>query len=283
MQFLYGGNHQRFSDRDGHDLNETCWPALDSDLQKHATKGFANGFLRWWLLADDSYAFFFDTSLSKPWGLDIYPQWSPGQWGGRRVIDSFQHAGWTSTIGGNVIAGSGPTLTRQIVDNAGSDPNLMHGPEDGQRLLVTHQDTSPSNLLHWVIPASQSDVESFTHLSLRIGQGFGADSEAVVGVRVRSGGVWSPVLSTDSYGEIPEPDYYGGAAIFTLCGFINDRTITHMRTIRIPLEAFGVPLDHLQAVQLRFTSPTTVDTEIYIDNLELVGGNGGGAFGGFSP
>ncbi len=51
MQFIYGANHQRFSDRVDHDVDETCWPALNDNLQKHVTKGFANGFLRWLVVA----------------------------------------------------------------------------------------------------------------------------------------------------------------------------------------------------------------------------------------
>ena len=277
MQFMYGANHQRFSNRTGHDLDEQCWPAMPSVQQKHATKGFVNGFLRWWLLHDDTFKLFFDTTLAKPWGLDIYPQYSPGRWNGRRVIDNFQQPGWTSTIGGSVTMGNGPTMTREIVDNAASDPNLLHGPEDGRRLKVTHGDTNPSNLLQWSIPSSQADVASFTHLSVRIGQGYGADSQGIVAVRVRSANAWSPILYTDSYGEIPEPDYYNG---YSLCGYLPDRTITHMRTIRIPLEDFNVDLENLRSVQLRFISATTVGTELYIDNLEFVGGTGGLGFGG---
>jgi len=60
----------------------------------------------------------------------------------------------------------------------------------------------------------------------------------------------------------------------TLCGggFAPDRTIVHLRTIRIPLSAFGGALTDLQRVQIRFDDATTQGKILYLDNLELAGG-----------
>jgi hypothetical protein len=50
---------------------------------------------------------------------------------------------------------------------------------------------------------------------------------------------------------------------------VPDRTIVHLRTIRIPLSAFGGDLTNLQKVQIRFEDATTQDKILYLDNLEL--------------
>ncbi|HSG40341.1 MAG TPA: hypothetical protein VLE27_11935, partial [Thermoanaerobaculia bacterium] len=137
-------------------------------------------------------------------------------------------------------------------------------------LEVTHDLASPSNILQWSIPSGHRNVSNFTHLSFRIGQGYGSAGVARVNVRMRRAGSWSGLVSSATYGEIPAPDAFGNG--LCLSGFYSDRTIVHMRTIRIPLSAFGGDLTNLQNVQIRFDDATTEDKILYLDNLELAGG-----------
>ena len=57
-----------------------------------------------------------------------------------------------------------------------------------------------------------------------------------------------------------------------------DQTVTHMRTIRMRLEDFGVDLNDVRAVQLLFDNASTFGTELYLDNLEFTGGPEAGEF-----
>ncbi|HEX6900391.1 MAG TPA: hypothetical protein VF789_11780 [Thermoanaerobaculia bacterium] len=271
MQFVYLANHEQFSDRCGSSVS--CSPTILSCAnQQKVTKGLVNAFLRWKVLGESGYKDYFNGVVQNPWGLDVWPQLSDGAWNSRRVIDNFQDGEvGTNTLGGTLSVNG--NLTATVVDNWATEARSLHGPEDGQRLEVTHDLASVSNILQWSIPAGKANVSTFTHLSFRIGQGYGSAGAAQVKVRIRRGGAWSALVSSATYGEIPEPDHMG----FTFCpgDFYPDRTIVHMRTIRIPLSAFGGDLTTLQNVQIRFEDATTQDKTLYLDNLELAGGNGG--------
>lgn len=239
------------------------------------TKGLVNAFLRWKVMGESGYKDYFDGTVQDPWGLEVWPQFSDGTWNSRRVIDNFQDGEvGTSTMGGALSVNG--NLTATVVDNWDTDERSLHGPEDGQRLEVTHDLASSSNILQWTIPAGKVNFSGFTHLSFRIGQGYGSVGAAQVKVRIRRGGSsWSSLVSSSTYGEIPEPDSFpAGFCIAPIAGGYQDRTIVHMRTIRIPLSAFGVDLTDIQRVQIRFEDATTQDKIIYLDNLELVGGTG---------
>lgn len=267
MQFVYMANHRQFSDGCG---NVVCGPSILSCAnQQKVTKGLVNAFLRWKVLGESGYKAYFDGTVQDPWGLEVWPQLSDGNWYSRRVIDNFQDGEvGTNTLGGTLSVNG--NLTATVVDNWQTDERSLHGPEDGQRLEVTHDLASVSNILQWTIPAAKANVSNFTHLSFRIGQGYGSTGAAQVKVRIRRAGSWSGLISSATYGEIPEPDAFSNG----LCpsGFYSDRTIVHMRTIRIPLSAFGGDLTNLQNVQIRFEDATTQDKIIYLDNLELAGG-----------
>lgn len=265
MQFVYRANHEQFSDRCG-----TPWchhPVLSCANQQKVAKGMVNAFLRWKVLGESDYKVYFDGTLQDPWGLEIWPQFSNGNWGSRRVIDNFQDGEvGTNTMGG-ALAVHG-NLTATVVDNWQTEPNSLHGPEDGQRLEVTHDLASPSNILQWVVPATKANVSGFSYLSFRIGQGMGSVGPARVKVRLFRGGLWSGLVSSDVYGEIPEPEHMGGYYCDAE-NYSEDRTIVHLRTIRIPLSAFGGDLTNLEKVQIRFEDATTQDKILYLDNLEL--------------
>lgn len=271
MQFVYKANHHQFSDLCGSSIS--CSPSiLTCDNQHKVTKGLVNAFLRWKVLGDAGYKAWFDGTVQEPWGLEIWPQLSDGKWDSRRVIDNFQddEVG-TNTLGGTLSVNG--NLQAQVVDNWETDPQSLHGPEDGFRLEVTHNAVSFSNILQWSIPVGKGNVADFTHLSFRIGQGYGAQGPARVSVRMRRANSWSAVVGSDGFGEIPEPDHItefcfgpNGAEL------VPDRTIVHMRTIRIPLSAFGGDLTSVQTVQIRFDDETTLDKVLYLDNLEFTGG-----------
>lgn len=268
MQFVYKANHHQFSDHCG--SSESCSPSLlTCDEQHKVMKGLVNAFLRWRVLGDAGYKAWLDGTVQKPWGLGIWPQFSDGDWNSRRVIDNFQDDEVpTNTLGGTLTVSG--NLQAEVVDNWETDPRSLHGPEDGLRLEVTHHAVSASNILQWSIPAGKRNVAAFTHLSFRIGQGFGSLGAARVHVRIQQSGSWSPLISSEGFGEIPAPDAMGT----TLCqgGFYPDRTVVHLRTIRIPLSAFGGDLTSVQSVQIRFDDATTLDKVLYLDNLEFTGG-----------
>ncbi|HEV8579198.1 MAG TPA: hypothetical protein VGX68_08950 [Thermoanaerobaculia bacterium] len=269
MQFVYLANHNQFSDRCGSSVS--CGPTILSCANQHkVAKGLVNAFLRWKVLSDSGYKAWFDGTVQNPWGLEIWPQFSEGAWQSRRVIDNFQDGEVaTNTLGGTLSVNG--NLQAQVVDNGQTDPRSLHGPEDGFRLEVTHDGVSFSNILQWSIPAVQKNVASFTHLSFRIGQDSAASGSARVSVRLKRGNAWSAVVSSEDFGEIPEPDHMG--TTFCLGGSqYPDRTVVHLRTIRIPLSAFGGDLTNLQLVQIRFDDATTLDKVLYLDNLELTGG-----------
>jgi dienelactone hydrolase len=270
MQFVYRANHHQFSDLCGSSI--ACAPStLTCDQQHTVAKGLVNAFLRWKVLGDTGYKAWFDGTVQNPWGLEIWPQLSDGAWNSRRVIDNFQDGEVpTNTLGGTLSVNG--NLQAQVVDNWETDPQSLHGPEDGFRLEVTHHAVSASNILQWSIPVGKGNLSSFSHLSFRIGQDYDAQSPARVNVRIRRAGSWSALVSSEGFGVIPEPDHMGT----TLClgGFYPDRTVVHMRTIRIPLSAFGGDLTNVQNVQIRFDDATTLDKVLYLDNLEFAGGQG---------
>jgi hypothetical protein len=268
MQMVYRANHHQFSDLCG--SSQSCSPSiLGCDDQHKVMKGLVNAFLRWRVLGDTGYKAWLDGTVQQPWGLEIWPQFSEGEWGSRRVIDNFQDDEVaTNSLGGSLSVNG--NLQAQVVDNWETDARSLHGPEDGLRLEVTHHEVSASNILQWSIPASKANVTAFSHLSFRIGQGFGSSGPAQVHVRIRRAGSWSSLISSSVYGEIPAPDAMG----LTLCqgGFAPDRTVVHLRTLRIPLSAFGGDLSNVQSVQIRFDDATTLDKVLYLDNLEFTGG-----------
>ncbi len=269
MQFIYRANHHQFSDLCGN-LGCSHTP-LDCDWQHRITKGFVNAYLRWKIWGESVYRDFFDGTFEGPWGFEIWPQFSEGEWGSRRVIDNFQDGTVNnSTIGGLLTVFGG--LDAEVVDNWTTDPRSMHGAEDGWRLRVERWGTSTVNSLYWWIPSGKGNVSQFTHLSFRIGQGTGAEDAARVTVQLRRGGLWSPALSSDVYGMIPAPDELDS---FLCLGssMVPDRTITHMRTIRIPLAAFGGDLTSVDQVQIRFSHESTLDKVFYLDNVEFTGGD----------
>jgi len=290
MQFLYGANHLQFSDRSGHkwtangdllgaNCNSPEFTAISSLDQKRAAKGYVGGFLRWFQKGDD-YRQWFDGSIQHPFTA-AYPQFSPGrQWGERRVIDNFQHEGWTSTIGGDVTQ-AGFAFEHEIVSMQ-DELMSLHGPADGsgRRLAITMPDNLAEccGTMSWEIPANKRDWSGFTHLSVRVGQGykeFFVPLEAIAGIaqvwfRVKSAGQWS--LGGAS-GDVPSPDKYGSHQIFCpVLGQLEPRWTSHMRTIQIPLEQFGVPLDQIEELQIGFGANSTFGKRLYIDNIELTGG-----------
>lgn len=270
MQFVYLANHEQFSDRCGSSVS--CSPTILSCAnQQKVGKGLVNAFLRWKVLGETAYKTYFDGTIKNPWGLAVWPQLSDGAWNSRRVIDNFQDGELaTNTLGGTLTVHG--NLVATVVDNWDTDPRSLHGPEDGERLEVSHNLASSSNILQWSVPSGKGNVSSFTHLSFRIGQGMGSAGPARVNVRIRRASAWSGLISSETYGQIPEPDHMG----LTFCpgDFYPDSTVVHMRTIRIPLSAFGGDLTNLQTVQIRFDDATTQGKTLYLDNLELAGGTG---------
>jgi dienelactone hydrolase len=268
MQFVYLANHNQFSDRCGSTVS--CSPSILACADQHkVAKGLVNAFLKWKVLGTGGYKAWFDGTVQEPWGFEIWPQFSEGDWESRRVIDNFQDGEvGTNTLGGTLSVNG--NLQAEVKDNWETDLRSLHGPEDGFRLEVTHDAVSLSNILQWSIPAAKGNAASFTHLSFRIGQGSAVTGPARVNVRLRRGGAWSALVNSEGIGEIPEPDHMG--TTYCLSGQYPDRTVVHMRTIRIPLASFGGDLTNLQNVQIRFDDATTLDKVLYLDNLELTGG-----------
>jgi|CXWL01.1.fsa_nt_gi hypothetical protein len=269
FQFIERANHEQFSDRCGTPV--ACYPAvLSCDLQHRATLGYVNALLLWKVGGQSAYRAYLDATFDSAW-TPAWPQWSDGEWGSRRVIDNFQDGELaTATIGGAVS--SNGNLVSTVVDNFGTDFHVPHGSEDGRRLHVAVGAASASNILQWTIPANRSNVSGFTHLSVRLGQDFSAVGTARVRFRILRGGSWSPLLTSDVYGTLPDP-----SSTFTECanpdGVWLEHGLAPLRTFRIPLSAFGGDLTSVTKVQIRFDDATTANEELYLDNLEFAGGS----------
>lgn len=271
MVFVLRANHEQFSDRCGTPI--TCYPnVLSCDLQHQVAKGFVNAFLQWRIWGQTAYKAYVDASFDSPW-TPSYPQYSAGTWSSRRVVDNFQDGELATSTMGTALTFGG-SLAPTVVDNAAMDPHSMHGPEDGWRLRVSPSDASASNIVQWSIPASKKNVSGFSHLSLRVAQGFSAAGTARFKLRLRRAGSWSALVSTDSSGAtIPAVDRTMHDCLIPPGGWL-EHGIVHLRTIKIPLSAFGGDLTQVQNVQLRFDDPSTAGKEIFIDNVEFTGGAG---------
>lgn len=264
FQFIENADHDQFSDRCG-----TCPLAISCDLQHRLANGYVNALLLWKVGGQSAYRAYLDASFDSAW-TPAWPQWSAGTWNGRRVIDNFQDGEVaTSTVGGALSVNG--NLVASVVDSATTDDRVPHGAEDGERLRVAVGAASASNILQWVVPANRSNWSTFDRLSLRIGQDFSAVGAARVTFRIQRGGSWSPLVSSHVYGTIPEPKdtFQIGAGCLS-----NDQGLAPMRTIKIPLAAFGGDLSSVTRVQIRFDHATTANKAFHLDNLEIIGATG---------
>ena len=242
------------------------------ETQHITTKGLVNAYLFWKIWGVEGYKEYFDGQHDWLWWTATRQQFSSGEWGSRRVIDNFQNDILnTSTIGGSLsIHGDLEVIiSDNSVTSAFGTQRMVHGPEDGLRLRVESGTPSPSNILHWSIPASQRDVSEFTHLSVRIGLGLDDKGQSRVSFRLRSGS-WSPVLSSASYSGLPKIDAPDGNFVQGCpLGTIIDQGVVSMHTFRIPLEDFNSSLNNVSHVQIRFDHADTGDRIFFIDNLEF--------------
>jgi len=118
--------------------------------------------------------------------------------------------------------------------------------------------------LTYAVPAAQQNVSAFEVFSLRAAQTNSASNPASGSqdfqIELVGNGKTKAVYAT-RFDQIPKPyrHPYG-----------SPRNV--MTTVRIPLQSFimnksGVPLDHIDTLRLRFTSPT--QGEIYVDDVEF--------------
>lgn len=270
MHFIWYANHEHFSDKTRPD--DGCNPQLMKETQHITTKGLVNAYLFWKIWGVEGYKEYFDGSYDWLWWTATMQQFSSGAWGSRRVIDNFQN----NILGDNTMGGSlsvhgnlDVTISDNWVTSAYGTQRMVHGPEDGLRLRVESGTPSPSNILQWSIPAFQQDVSDFTHLSIRIGLGLDDKGQSRVSFRLKSSG-WSPILSSASYGGLPEieaPD--GFITIDCPLGSQTDQAVVSMRTIRIPLEDFNINPHKVSHMQIRFDHTDTEDRVFFVDNLEF--------------
>ena len=275
MQFLYTADHAAFSDRcDRGNFPEICTTVvpMDCELQRRATRGFVNGFLRWRVKNRTVYQPYFDGREQRPWGIDTYPQYFDGHWGGRRVIDNFQHDGSSSTIGGNVSAFG--SIEMENVDLPATDKQMLHGPWTGRKLRIRYDDSGAFNTIRWTVPSSKKNASHYGVLSFRVGLGFGPRRPLEVRARLRTRGAYSQWISSTDYAVIPAPDERGQEQ-WCAGTLWEEVSIAHMRTVRIPLADFGADLDAVQEIDLQFRSENEPDNwDIYLDNLEFADGDG---------
>jgi hypothetical protein len=234
---------------------------LDGDQfgdAKAQAQGYANAFLRAWLLGDWTFygGYVRGDAVPGAFSSPVYSQFSSAT--ARRVIDNFEDG----TLTPNTLGGS--TQTSSMSEAAVNDGSALAGTEHVGRLLTLRPGASGARVT-WNVPASARNASSYLYLSLRIGRLTGSGAAgARLGIRNGSTTTW---VDLANHGGIPAPESMcvAGDGLGFGCDQWSDRG--HMRTIRVPLPAFGAVND-VQAVHLEFLA-SSVGDRFVVDNVEL--------------
>ncbi len=272
MVFLERANHVGFTDEGPCPVGDGTLSCTD---HRNVALGYINAFLRLQVWNQADYRAFFDGTArpAASAAVVLTQQFSDIP---RRVIDNFEHVGWsTNTMGGSVTKSD--TIAVLAVDELQDmDPAAPH---DTRGMRIKWNDTGLTPYVRWTIPAAnlpfvgaQRNVSTYTHLGLRVGQNYDdawntEDQAQDFHVRLYTGAGWSSKVKASDYGSVPYP------YVFNHLGTdgIKDLTMSALETIRIPLSAFGVTdLTDLRYVYFYFDVPGFEAGSVQIDSLELV-------------
>ena len=263
MGFLYKATHNGFIT-----FNEGGDPDLIAkEVQQAVTKAYMNAFFRMKLKNEPQWSGMF-TGEWKPGSVsstvaELFMQY---QKSGAKVVDEFEGAiNWeSSTINGDVDQFGLPSDPVEGVLRT-VDP---HSPHDTQGMKIIWNNTSGS--VTFSIPAAHKNVSAFTHVSIRISQVNGSNSNPAnlkqnLRIALKDGSNNERAIRAGSFAIIPFPDQRPEVATRK----------SAMVTVRIPLTSYTivcagqvkVDLTNISTLTLKFSE--TLKGEIDIDNVEF--------------
>lgn len=246
MKLFIGGFHGGFADY-GVGLFPVQW---------EVTQGYVNAFLRAWLLGDWQFydGYVRGDQVPGTWDNGISSQYSSST--ARRVIDNFQDL----NVSPNTLGGAVTTFGIDQVEAL--DATALAETSHAGRLLrfTPGQDNA---YVAWDIPVGQRNANGYLYLSLRLGmlEGSGPLSGRLW---IKNGNNYAWVDLAD-YGGVPEPTAMCTESAALSCITFEDQG--YMRTLRVPLSAFG-PHNDVRTVYLQFLSGAVGD-DFMVDNVEF--------------
>lgn len=263
MIVIHGGDHLAFSDLRSE--NSSLSSSLPVNLQQWATSSYVEMFIRWQLLGEKGFApYFQDGWHLQPPGedepLQVSLQYETTR---QQKIHDFEKSAFGARA---------PRIftkpSKDLFFSWGPVYEMDgHSPHDtGAALIGWKKEGS----LQIKIPHRFRDFRPFSHLTFRVCQVYGDKWNLPPGKRHFKIRVSSSKSSCDvdlrEFGELPYPVVVQGQAASDW-----DQTVSDMRTIRIPLEAFtGVDLGHVTGIHFLFYDPQSSPTGLIIlDDLAL--------------
>lgn len=274
MMFIYRACHDRFNtvwgDGDFYFGKMTAADqarVLSADAHEKIARGYMTAFFRQHLRGETQWEGLFrgewvpSACQAADANLKIYPQYEDTT---VRTVDHFEGVhtptSWqTGTLGG-AVSETGLPAAPQENDLRTIDVQSPHQTAG----LVLRWDT-PTDVLHFDIPAGQRDVHAFAAVSFRVTQRAGsasnpADQPQDLRLTLMDGGGKSRAIRVSKLTEIPYPDVRG----------IGVYTKSAMRTVRVPLGAYtikclgvdSVDLTDVVSLTLEFAEKPTGEVEI---------------------
>lgn len=260
-KLLYGGTHD-------HSANSDIAVALTTSFFRRVFFGDVSQdpYLQTDALPPGTY--------SQSW--EVYTQFRGPA---RRVVDDFESDGlfinsMGSAVGGEDVFGL-VAFANQLANNAHAHTSVLH-----------FTSAAPNGYVWWQVPPSSGDVSPFEYLSFRIGQNYYVDREAETGPA--HFWIWLGDdaalrgVDTTAHAVIPAADKAQGAPHTCTSPPCPNFTITHMRTVRIPLSEFasqGIDLAKTRYVIVQvppdthangqLPSETAAGNQYFLDSIEF--------------
>lgn len=275
LLFIQGANHNSW--------RSTCagfplFGELSCAAHQNIARGYMNAFLRWRLYGESVYKNFFTGRWMPETVADagVQIQTSYVEGAGRRVVDNFEQAPWsTNSLGGSVTTSGAITIVKEGT-TWNYDSTSAH---DTKSLVITWSPPGFVPFLHWNIPNGQTpfgaryrDITGFDFLSFRAGQVYGSSFNTPgvpkdLAVQLTdSGGSVSPWIQVSNFAALPYPV----EANVTKAGVHLVTTLSAMRTVRIPLcEITGIDKQNVTRISFRFSTSGSSTGELFLDNLEF--------------
>ncbi|MEM9067831.1 MAG: hypothetical protein AAGE52_04970 [Myxococcota bacterium] len=285
--FVHEADHAQFSDR-CHTfacVNSTHPDGvLDCEAQQAVTRSFVTAWLRLQVRGESPYRVFFNDTIENPFMLPLgssgphvlsYGLYDDGRVYGRMVEDNFEDAELSTGTAGSAVTTFGVSAeVRATPETAGTFP---HGPQGRHFLRVTDIGDA-GDRIEWEFPRAfrgappRRGIEEFHTLSLRAGREFeSAEPWTIHPPRLRvqlrlAGGATSPQIALHT---LPDPD--GHDVYATLCGQILPYGVSPLRTLRVPLNEFGVDLADVRGVIVYLDVNELAGEAVYLDDLRFEG------------
>jgi hypothetical protein len=271
MILIAGATHRGFMDG----CSILTGGPIGCDAHHDAANGYCNAFLRWKVRNQAAYAAYFDAG-AVPTRLRVADVATFPQFGGhpRRVLDNFEQGGFaTNTMGGSVVS-AGAILG--IAENELWQLDAS-APHDTRGLRVRW---SGAGQVGWSVPAAnlplvgqQRDVSGYGYLSFRVAQDYldafnTAGQDQDFRIRIFTSNGWSSYARVSDFARVPYPTYFYTHPFPYPAG---DFTKTALRTVRIPLSAFGgANLNSVQTVFFYFGQAGYPATgSVLLDSIEF--------------